>query len=144
LAIGAMLAQNLTINIILIMYAYHLLNKVECNYTNIEHETLTMVCGFHKLKHYMLGNKFVFYVDHMALIYLDNKTQDFGRIARRVFLFLEYVLSYFYKPRKIHVMVNASSRIHDVYELVNVLDLFVDTTLFVIELAWIQVVTNYL
>lgn len=78
------------------MYAYHLLNKVECNYTTVEHEALTMVCGLHKFRHYTLGNKFVFYVDHMALIYLVNKTQDFGRIARHMFLFLEYVLSYFY------------------------------------------------
>lgn len=115
-----MLAQNLTINTILIMYAYHLLNKVECNYTTVEHEALTMVCGLHKFRHYMLGNKFVFYVfyDHLILIYLVNKTQDFGRIARQMFLFLEYVLSYFKKPRKIHVVVNASSRLHDVYELV--------------------------
>jgi hypothetical protein len=92
----------------------------------------------------MLGNKFVFYVDHMALIYLVNKIQDFGRIARHVLLLLEYVLSYFCKPRKIHVVVNASSRLHDVYELVNVLDQIIDATFFVIQLAWIQIVTKYL
>jgi hypothetical protein len=27
-----------------------------------------MVFALHKFKHYLLGNKFVFYVDHMALV----------------------------------------------------------------------------
>jgi len=27
----------------------------------------------HKFRHYLLGNKFVFYVDHMTLVYLVNK-----------------------------------------------------------------------
>jgi hypothetical protein len=29
-----------------------------------------MVFALHKCKHYLLGNKFVFYVDHMALVNL--------------------------------------------------------------------------
>jgi hypothetical protein len=32
-----------------------------------------MVFALHKFKHYLLGNKFFFYVDHMAFIYLVNK-----------------------------------------------------------------------
>ncbi len=32
-----------------------------------------MVFDLHKIKHYLLGNKFVFYVDHMALVNLVNK-----------------------------------------------------------------------
>jgi len=40
-----------------------------------------MVFALHKFKHYLLGNKFVFYVDHMALIYLVNKPQALGRIT---------------------------------------------------------------
>jgi hypothetical protein len=41
----------------------------------MEHETLTMVFAFDKFKHDLLSNKFVFYVDHMALVYFVNKTQ---------------------------------------------------------------------
>jgi hypothetical protein len=55
------------------MYASKLLNSVEKNYTTIERETLTMVYALHKFKRYLLGNRFVFYVDHMALVYLVNK-----------------------------------------------------------------------
>jgi hypothetical protein len=38
----------------------------------MEHEALTMVFALHKFKHDLLGNKIVFYVDHMALVYLVN------------------------------------------------------------------------
>jgi hypothetical protein len=31
-----------------------------------------MVFVFHKFKHYLLANKFVFYFDHMALVYMVN------------------------------------------------------------------------
>jgi hypothetical protein len=32
-----------------------------------------MVYGLHKFKHLLLGNKFVFYINHMTLVYLVNK-----------------------------------------------------------------------
>jgi predicted ferric reductase len=67
LAIGAMLAHNLTgKHDQLVVYACRLLNNVEKNYSTIECETLTMTFTLHKFKHYLFGNKFVFYVDHMA------------------------------------------------------------------------------
>ncbi len=56
-----------------IMYASELLNKVKKNYNRTHKEGLTMVFALHKFRHYLLGNKFVLYVDHMALIYLVNK-----------------------------------------------------------------------
>jgi hypothetical protein len=34
----------------------------------------------YKFRHYLLGNQFIFYVDHMALMYLVNKPQIYGRI----------------------------------------------------------------
>jgi hypothetical protein len=36
----------------------------------IEKEAFAMVYAFHKFYHYFLGNIFIFYVDHMALLYL--------------------------------------------------------------------------
>ncbi len=66
--VGAMLTQNPTGK-----YASKLLNKTKYNYTNIEKEALAMVYVLHKFRHFLLGKKFVFYVDHMALIYLVNK-----------------------------------------------------------------------
>jgi hypothetical protein len=41
-----------------------------------------MVFALHKFKHYLLGNKFVFYVYHMALVYLANKPRVSWIITR--------------------------------------------------------------
>jgi hypothetical protein len=75
LAIGAMLAHNPTCKYDQpIIYASRLFNKVKHNYTTIKRKTLTMVYALHKFIHFLLGNKFVFYADNMALIlYLVNK-----------------------------------------------------------------------
>jgi hypothetical protein len=50
------------------------MNNVEKNYITIKHEALALVFALHKFKHFILGNKFVLYVDHMALVYLINKS----------------------------------------------------------------------
>jgi hypothetical protein len=59
------------------MYASILLNSTKENYSIIDREALAMVYALHKFRHYLLGNQFVFYVDHMALMYLVNKPQVF-------------------------------------------------------------------
>jgi hypothetical protein len=73
-----------------------------------------MVFALHKFKHYLLGNKFVFNVYHMALVYLVNKPQVSRRITRWLLLILEYDFIVVYKPNKIHVIVNALSRLLDI------------------------------
>ncbi len=59
----------------------------------------------------MLSNKFTFYVNHMALVYLVNKPQVFGKLAKWLFLFLEYDFEIVYKLGRSHLMVNALSRL---------------------------------
>jgi hypothetical protein len=49
-----------------------------------------MVYVLHKFKHFLLGNKFVFYVDHMVMVYLVNKPHVLRRITRWFLLFIEY------------------------------------------------------
>jgi hypothetical protein len=93
------------------MYTFKLLNLVEWNYIIIEKEALAMVYALHKFKHYLLGNRFVFYVDHMAILYLINKPQVFGKIVKWLLLFLEYDFNFFYKPCRSHLMVDALSRL---------------------------------
>ncbi len=52
-----------------VMYASRLLNLDEKNYIIIERGALAiLVYTIHKFKHYLLGNQFVFYVNHMALV----------------------------------------------------------------------------
>jgi hypothetical protein len=90
LAIRAILAENPIGKIDQpIMYSSRLLNFVKRNYTKIERKVLAMVYALHKFRHYLLNNRFTFYVDHMALVYLVNKPQVSGRLARWLLLFLE-------------------------------------------------------
>jgi hypothetical protein len=94
-----------------IMYSSRLLNYVERNYTTAKREALAIVYALCKFKHYLLGNKFTFFVDHMALIYLVNKPQVFGRLAKWLLLFLEYDIKIIYKPSRFHLMANALNRL---------------------------------
>ncbi len=81
-----------------------------------------MVFVLHKFIHYLLGNKFVFYVDHMALVYLVNKLHVLGKIAKWLLLFLEYDFIVVYKPSKTNVIVDALSRLLDIIEPTGVPD----------------------
>jgi hypothetical protein len=81
-ALGAMVSQNL--NKIIdkpIYYASRLMNIAKKNYTTIENETLAMIYAMKKFKHYLLGNSFIFFMDHQALLYLINKPIVIGQIA---------------------------------------------------------------
>jgi len=62
------------------MYSSKLFNYVEKNYTTTQKEALAMVYALHKFRHYLLGNRFTFYVDHMALVYLINKPQVISKL----------------------------------------------------------------
>jgi hypothetical protein len=73
-----------------------------------------MVFALHKFKHYLLGNKIIFYEDHMALVYLVNKPQ-ISR-SRWLLLFLEYDFIVVYKLGRTHVVTDALSRLLDITE----------------------------
>jgi hypothetical protein len=105
LAMGAMMFQNVIgKNDQLVVYASKLLNIGELNYNTIEREVLTVVFSLHKFRHYLLSNKFVFYVDHMALVYLVNKPHVSSIIIRRLLLFIEYDFILVYKLGITHVV----------------------------------------
>ncbi len=80
-----------------IVYAFSLLNKTKQIYTIAERKVVAMVYALHKFRHFLLGKKFVFYVNHMALVYLVNKPQVSGSIAKWLLLFLKYEFTIIYK-----------------------------------------------
>jgi hypothetical protein len=132
---GAMLSQNISGKSDQpIMYVSRLLNKAKQNYSTTQREALVMVFSLHKFKHYLLGNKFVFYVDNMALVYLVNKPHVLGRIARWLLLFLEYDFTIVYKPSKTHVVANSLSRLPDGTKPTCVLDQTINASLIYIRL----------
>jgi len=65
--LGVMLDQNPDNTIDKqIYYASRLMNSVKKNYTTTKKEVLTMIYVVKKFKHLLLGNNFIFFVDHQA------------------------------------------------------------------------------
>jgi hypothetical protein len=60
-------------------------------------------------RHYLLGNKFVIYVNHMALVYLVNKPHVSSRIVKWLLLLLKYDFTILYKLGCTHVVVDEFS-----------------------------------
>ena len=73
-AIGCILAQQGENKMDFpVSYTNRQLNEAEKNYMTMEREGLGMVYVVKKFRHYLLANKFVFFTDHQALLYLMNK-----------------------------------------------------------------------
>ena len=73
-----------------VSYASRQLNSVEKNYTTTKREGLSMIYAVKKYRHYLLANKFVFFTDHQALLYLVNKPCNMGRIVQWFLILLEF------------------------------------------------------
>ena len=106
------------------------------NYTTIEWEALGMVYSIQKFCHYLLGNPFVFHVDHDALKYMINKPQLSGQIARWVLLLQEFKFTIHVRPCKKYANANHLSW------LINELggdptpNSFLDVALFVVDVIF--------
>ena len=46
---------------------------IKRNYSMTEHEALGMIYSVNKFRHYLVGCKFTFHVDHPTLLYLVSK-----------------------------------------------------------------------
>jgi hypothetical protein len=66
----------------------------------------------------------------MALVYLVNKPQVSGIIARWLLLFFEYDFTIVYKPCRTQVVANALSRLLDNTKPTSLLDQTTDASLF--------------
>jgi hypothetical protein len=139
LVVGAILSQNVIgKSDQLVAYVYRLLNKAEHNYNTIKKEALVMVFILHKFKHYLLGNKIVFYVNHMALIYLVNKPQVLRIKVIWLLLFIKYDFIVVYKPGRIHVVEDTFSRLLDITKPTSVPNPTIDANLFYTKLEWLK------
>ena len=56
-----------------IHYARRTLNDPQMNYTTTEKELLAIVFAFDKFRPYLIGNKVIVYIDHLAIKYLMTK-----------------------------------------------------------------------
>ena len=73
-----------------VYYSNRKLSIAERNYSTTEHETLGMIYNINKFRHYLLGRKFTFHVDHAALLYLVDKQSLTGKLAWWMLLLQEF------------------------------------------------------
>ena len=129
-----------------VTYASRQLNSTEKNYTTTEREGLAMVYAVKKFKHYLLANRFIFFVDHHALMYLVNKPCATGRIVRWFVILLEFDFTIAVKPGRSHQRADHLSRITNGEAPTGVDDDLPDATLFQIDIAprWAEPVLEVL
>ena len=118
-----------------ISYASRQLNSAEKNYSTTEREGLAMVYAVKKFRHYLLANKFIFFVNHHALLYLVNKPCATGRIIRWFVILLEFDFTVAVKPGRSHQRADHLSRITSGEAPTGVDDDLPDAALFLVEIA---------
>ena len=70
-------------------YSSTKLSTIERNYSARECEALDMIYNINKFRHYLLGKKFIFHVDHTTLLYLVSKQTLIGKLVRLMLLLQE-------------------------------------------------------
>lgn len=113
-----------------VYYASRMLNSTERNYTVTEREARGMIFALEKFRHYLLGNKVVFHVDHQALAFLVSKPMLEGRLARWMLLLREFDYTVVHTQRAV---ADYLSRLENVLEAPGVSDEFPDTELFQVK-----------
>mgnify|MGYP007065657365 CR=1 FL=1 len=113
-----------------VYYASRKLSKAERNYSTTEREALGMVYSVTKYRHYLLGRKFSYHVDHSALIYLISKASLTGKIARWTILLQEFDFNIYHRPEAQHVVADYLRRLESGEAGDGVGDEFPDVELF--------------
>ncbi len=103
-----------------------------------------MVYALHNFRHYLVGNKFTFYIDHMALVYLVNKPHVFSKLTIWFLLFLEYDFKIVYKHGRSHLMVDALNRLPNQTKHVGVPYQTCDAHMFTLQPKWLLSVYEYI
>ena len=129
-----------------IAFASKQLTDAEWNYTTTEREALAMVFSVKKFRHYLLMNKVIFFVDHMALRYLVNKLDLSGWLARWILLLTEFEYTVQYKPGKMHLQADHLSRLSKEVGTEEIEDEFPDGRLFTVQKIplWYSYIAEFL
>ena len=94
-----------------------------------------MIYAIKKFRHYLLANRFIFFTDHQALLYLVNKPCNTGRIVRWFIILLEFDFTVVVKKGTTHHRADHLSRLTSGEEPKGVEDDLPDAYLFNIEMV---------
>ena len=97
-----------------------------------------MVYSIQKYRHYPLGYKFTFHIDHDALKYMVNKPQLSGRIARWVLLLQEFNFDVDVRPGKKHANADFLSRLSKEVNPTSIDDSLPDAHLFNVDVIPVE------
>ena len=92
-----------------------------------------MIYSINKFRHYLLGKKFTFHVNHAALLYLVSKQTLTGKLARWMLLLQEFEFDIQHWPGTQHAVVDYLSRIENGADEVDGDDDFPDGAIIHIE-----------
>ena len=70
-----------------------------------------MIYNVTKFRHYFLGRKFSFHVDHLALLYLVSEALLTGKLARWRLLLQKFEFEIYHKPGVQHVVADYVGRL---------------------------------
>ena len=101
-----------------VAYVSHTLSFSERNWSNIECEAYAVIWCVQRLRHYLLGRKFVLFSDHRPLEYLFNNGLDVSRrtsqrIARWALTLSQFDIEVRYKPGEEIPHADALSRLRN-------------------------------
>ena len=65
-----------------------------------------MIYSINKFRHYLLGRKFTFHVDHSVLLYLVSKQELTRKLARWTLLLQEFEFDILHRPGVQHVVAD--------------------------------------
>ena len=92
-------------------YASRNLSTAEGNYSITKREALGMIYNINKFRHYLLGRKFTFHVNHTTLLYLVGKHALTCKLARWMLLLQEFDFVIQHRPGTQHAVVDFLSKI---------------------------------
>ena len=71
---------------------------------NVFPTALGMIYSVNKLRHYLLGRKFTFHIDHSTLLYLVSKQSLTSKLARWTLLLQEFEFDIVHRPGVQHAV----------------------------------------
>ena len=77
----------------------------------MEREALGMTYNVTKFRHYLLGRKFSFHVDHLALLYLVSKASLTDKLVQWTLLLQEFVFEIYHRRGIQHAVADYLSRL---------------------------------
>ena len=96
-----------------VYYSNCKLSITKCNYSTSKGEALNMIYTINKFRHYLLGKKFIFHVDHATLFYLVSKHSLTRKLARWMRLLQEFDFEIQHRPGTQHAVADYLSRIEN-------------------------------